>query len=357
MSRTIGVGIIGAGNIGQVHALALDGIPGARLVAVADVNVTAAAVLAETYGAQPYGDYCQMLSHRDLSLVSICTPSGLHLPAALACARAGKHIFCEKPLEVTTARIDRMIATAEKFGVSVAGVFQSRLSPAATQLKAAVDQHRFGRLCYGNANVKWYRDRDYYQKVPWRGTRKLDGGGALMNQSIHQIDLLRWLMGPVEKLCALTDNLGHAGLIEAEDTATVMLKFRSGAQGTIIGSTALWPGQPARVEIFGTEGTAAIEDGVLKLWQFKTRQRGDEAILAAIEGGNQQSALGTAASDPIKGLKAEGHRLELAAYIEAILAGKPFWLDGRECRKAVYLITQAYRSAGSRRWVKCQEDI
>ena len=265
----------------------------------------------------------------------------------MACARAGKHVLSEKPLDVTTKRIDKIIAATEKAGVRLGCIFQSRFAEANRLIKQAIDQGRFGKLVLGDAYIKWYRSPEYYASGAWRGTKKLDGGGALMNQGIHQIDLLQWFMGPVAKVQAQTTRALHAGL-EVEDLATVMLEFTSGAYGVIEGSTAIWPGHPARVEVHGTDGSAYVEDGAIKFWQFKKARAVDKKVADLM---TRESELGSGAGDPLSSLKIGGHLLQIEDFAQALLKDRPPYIDGREGRNAVALIEAIYKSAATGRAV------
>lgn len=337
----VGLGIIGCGVIAPIHAEAIRGISGARLVAVSDVVEKNATALADKYGAVPYVDYREMLKRGDVQAVSLCVPSGMRLDIAEACAAAGKHILAEKPLEVTTERIDKLIAAVDRMGVKLGCVFQYRFADGPGHIRQAIDEGRFGRLVLGDAYIKWYRSQEYYDSGSWRGTRKLDGGGVLMNQGIHQIDLMLWYMGAAKSVTAKTALVGHKG-IEVEDLACAVITFENGAMGVIEGSTAIWPGHPARVEVHGTTGSAVLEDGELVKWQFKDQRPEDDGILAGIERG---TTLGSGASDPIASLKHEGHRRQIADFVSAIRDNRDPKIDGREGRKAVELIEAIYRSA------------
>ena len=337
----VGFGIIGCGVIAPIHADALSRIPDAKLVAVSDVVEKNVNAMAEKYGAVPYTDMHEMLKRDDVHAVSLCVPSGMRLEMAEACAAAGKHIIAEKPLEVNCERIDRLIAAVDKAGVRLASIFQYRYADGPMHIRRALDEGRFGMLVLGDAYIKWYRAQEYYGSGKWRGTRKLDGGGALMNQGIHQIDMLLWFMGNAKSVTAQTALVGHTG-IEVEDLAVAMIQFENGAMGVIEGSTAIWPGHPARVEVHGTNGSAVIEDGELAMWKFQEERAEDESILKSLDKGE---TLGSGASDPIKSLKSEGHRRQLADFVESLLANRPAKIDGREGRKAVELIEAIYSSA------------
>ena len=344
----IGYGIIGCGNIGPMHAEAIDVVKGAKLVGVADVVAKSAQALAGKYGAEAYSDYREMLKRPDLDAVCICVPSGLRMPIVLECAAAGKHILSEKPLEVTTKRIDKIIEATDKAGITLGCIFQARFANDSQLVHKAIAQGRFGKLVLGDAYVKWYRSAGYYKSGAWRGTKKIDGGGALMNQSIHQIDLLLWFMGPVKSVRAQTTQVMH-DYIETEDLATAMLEFENGAFGVIEGSTAIWEGHPARVEVHGTEGSAVLEDGKLSAWQFKKRKPIDKKIEATLKG---ESELGSGSADPLAALKVEGHARQIKDFTEALRAGRKPQVEGREGRRAVSLIEAIYQSARTGRAVK-----
>jgi len=344
----VGFGIIGCGNIGPVHAESLQHVRNAKLVAVSDLNGKSAKKLTAKYGGEPYTDYRQMLERPDVDAVSLCVPSGLRAEIAEDCAKAGKHILSEKPLEVTTKRIDRIIKATDKAGVLLGCIFQSRFTEDSQLIHKAVQDGRFGKLVLGDAYIKWYRSQEYYDSGAWRGTKKIDGGGALMNQGIHQIDLLLWFMGPAKQVQAQAATVAHEGL-EVEDLATAMIQFESGAYGVIEGSTAVWPGHSARVEVHGTNGSAVMEDGALKFWRFDKRKPVDKKIEARL---NAESVLGSGAADPLAGLKIEGHRRQIQDFAEAIQKGRLPMVEGREGRRAVALIEAIYKSAATGRTVK-----
>ena len=337
----IGYGIIGCGAIAPIHAQALAEIEKARLVAVADVVELNAQNLAERFHAVSYGDYHEMLKRDDIQAVSLCVPSGHRVEIAEACARAGKHILCEKPMEITTERIDRIVAAADEYGVKLGCIFQSRFADGSLAVRNAIESGRFGKLVLGDAYIKWYRSQEYYESGAWRGTRKLDGGGALMNQGIHQVDLMLWFMGRVKQVKAQTTLIGHEGL-EVEDLACALLTFENGAMGVIEASTAIWPGHSARVEIHGTHGSAIIEDGELRFWKFMEEKPEDKNIQKQLD---KESDLGSGAGDPLASLHHEGHRRQIADFIDAIIEDRSPFIDGREARHAVELIEAVYQSA------------
>ena len=339
-----GFGIIGTGMISEFHAQALAAIDAARLVACFDISPERANEFAQKWACAAHHNPDDFLAQPDMQVVIICTPSGLHLEPGLAALNAGRHLVVEKPLEVTPERCDELIQRAADRERILVGIFPARFSGGARQVKAAVDAGRFGRLTLASASVKWYRTQEYYEQAGWRGTWKIDGGGALMNQSIHAIDLLQWFVGDVDEAFAYSDTLAHTG-IEVEDVAAATLRFANGALGTIMGTTASWPGWAKRVEISGTTGSAVLEDEVIRKWDFAEEQNGDDAIRQAATAG-KDSARG--AADP-SAIDSEGHRRQLVDFLQALESGGAPLVDGAEARKAVAIIAAIYRSAKSGR--------
>jgi len=346
--KTVRFGIIGLGNIAPVHAESIAAAKGADLVAVCARRKKQAAAFAAEHGGEVFTDYDRLLASDAVDAVALCVPSGMRLEMALDAAKAGKHIMAEKPLEITAKRVDRIVRACDRYGVRLGCIFQNRFATDVQHVRKALDQGRFGKLVLGDAYIKWYRSQAYYDSGAWRGTWELDGGGALMNQGIHQIDLLQWFMGPVESVRARTGTVAHER-IDVEDIATVLLEFENGAHGVIEGSTAIYPGHPARVEVHGTEGSAILEDGKLVFWEFRKRNPIDKRIEAAMQG---ESELGSGAADPMANLKFEGHRRQYEDFVKAIRTGKAPQIDGREGRKAVALLDAIYKSAQLGRTVK-----
>ena len=252
-------GIVGTGMIAEFHARAIGEIPGASVAACLDTVPERARTFAEKHGCRAYGDLKSFLSDPEMEVVNVCSPSGAHLDSAVPAAESGRHLIVEKPLEITVERCLRIVEACSRSGVVLSGIFPSRFFEAARAVKEAVDQGRFGRLSMGSAYVKWWREQAYYSGSGWKGTKAMDGGGALMNQSIHAVDLLLWYMGPVRRVSAFTGVAGHTGL-EIEDNASAALEFENGALGAIQGSTAVWPGFLKRVEVLGTSGSAILEE-------------------------------------------------------------------------------------------------
>ena len=335
--KTWNFGIIGAGMIADFHAKAIENIKIARLIGFCGSNSEKTRILAEKYNCKIFSNYEEMLSSDEIEIVTIATPSGTHMEPAIESARRGKHVLCEKPLEISLERIDKMIEAHAKSGTSLGGIFNYRFDETIQPLKTAIENGRFGTITYASVHVPWWRSDDYY-KNSWHGTWKLDGGGALMNQSIHMIDLLQYLMGPVESLTAYTATLGHS--IEVEDTATAILQFKNRALGAIYGSTASFPGQFRRIEIMGTKGTVIQVENCFKVWQFADQTEADMEIshkFGEIRGGG-------GVSDPAA-ISFQLHEKNITAFIESIEAGHPFEIDGTEARKAVAIVLAIYNSA------------
>lgn len=342
-----GIGIVGTGMIARHHARAIEGVDGAHVEAIASRSQERANEVAQAIACKAYGDVTAMLEDPEVTIVSICTPSGTHLEPAVAAAKAGKHIIVEKPLEITLERCDEMIDAAAKYGVQLGGIFQSRFFEASRVVKTALDAGRFGTLVLTDAYVKWFRPQEYYDKGGWKGTAAYDGGGALMNQSIHAIDLLLWFAGPVRSVQAYKRVRGHER-IEVEDTAVAALEFDSGAMGVIEGSTAVFPGFLKRIEISGTGGSAVLEEEDLKTWAFNEETAGDEEIRRRH---GAQTTSGGGASDP-GAIGTEGHRKQFEDFVEALETGRSLELSGTEARKAVELILAIYQSAETGRRVE-----
>lgn len=336
--KTWSVGIIGAGNIADCHAMALESITNADLKGICDTNSETVQKLAGKYSCPVFPGSTEMLQSPDVDIIIVATPSGAHKDPVMEAARYGKHVLCEKPLEISLERIDEMIKAHEISGTRLGGIFNYRFNDVVRVLKDAVDRGRFGTITNASVFVPWWRNDAYYENS-WRGTWKLDGGGALMNQSIHMVDMLQYMLGPVDSLQAYTATLGHPQ-IEVEDTAVAILRFKNNALGMIHGSTASFPGQFRRLEITGTRGTAVMEEDSLKLWQFAKPETEDDNIIkrfGTIEGGG-------GVSDPMS-ISYKPHARNITAFISAIEDDRPFEIDGAEARKSVEIILGIYRSA------------
>jgi predicted dehydrogenase len=344
-----GFAIVGCGMIARFHARALAEIPGARIVALADSDLPRAKKLAEELGLGDniYPDLPPLLARRDVDVVIVATPSGVHMEPAVAAAEAGKHVVVEKPLEITLERCDRIIEACDRNRVKLCTIFPSRFADANRTLKAAVDTGRFGRLTLGETTCKWWRSQAYYDQGGWRGTKALDGGGALMNQAIHNVDLLLWMMGPATRLCGFVDTLAHQR-IEVEDTAVACLRFASGALGVIEATTSVHPGLPKTIAVHGDHGTAVIEQEDVLRWDFSPETEEDRAVRQRFA---QKVGASGGSSDP-SAISHVYHARQLADFVQAIETGRAPAVDGREGRRAVEVILAIYRSAETGRVVE-----
>ena len=335
-----GFGVIGCGMIANFHAKAIADIRGAELVACYDRIPAAADRLAETHGGTPYSDLDAMLADPKVDVVTICTPSGAHLEPAVAAARAGKHVIVEKPLEITLKRCDKIIAECEKAGVVLSTIFPSRFHASSQEIRKALDQGRFGQMVCGDAYVKWFRSQEYYDSGAWRGTWELDGGGALMNQAIHSVDLLTWFMGPVAEIRAQMGMLTHER-IAVEDTAVATLRFENGAFGVIEASTAMYPGFLKKIEIHGAQGAAMMEEEDIVKWEFAKKKPRDKAIYEKMA---SQVSGGGGAADPAA-IGHHGHTHQFEDVLKAIKKGTTPLVDGPEGRRSVEVILGIYKAA------------
>jgi predicted dehydrogenase len=343
----IGFGIVGCGMIANFHARAIADLRGAKLVACFDARPESADKFAESTGCKAYHSLDAMLADPAVDVVTIGTPSGAHMEPAVAAAEAGKHVVVEKPLEITLRRCDKIIEACEKNGVTLSTIFPSRFHDSAVAIKQAVTQNRFGRLTLGDAIVKWYRSQAYYDSGAWRGTWELDGGGALMNQAVHSVDLLTWLMGPVVEVRAQTALIAHER-IAVEDVALATVTFANGAMGTIEASTAVYPGYLKRIEIHGTEGSAVMEEEDIIKWDFAKPMKRDAEIQKKMA---ERKSTGGGAADP-KAIGHHGHARQFQDVLNAIKKKTTPLIDGHEGRHSVEIILAVYKAAETGRAVK-----
>jgi UDP-N-acetyl-2-amino-2-deoxyglucuronate dehydrogenase len=337
---SMGFGIVGTGMIAHFHARAIQAMTNGSVVACFNQNVEKAKAFAAEYGCTAYSTLDELLADRNVGIVTICTPSGAHRDPAISAANAGKHVVVEKPLEITLQRCDDIIQACEKNGVKLCTIFPSRFSAANIALKEAIEAGRFGRLTLGDTYVKWWRTQEYYDGGGWRGTWALDGGGAFMNQAIHNVDLLCWLMGDVAEIAGFTGTLAHER-IEVEDVGVACLKFANGAIGVMEATTAAWPGLLKKTEIHGSKGTVVVEQDSVLRWEFAEEKPEDAEIRTRL-GANSASSGG--ASDP-KAISFVGHQMQLEDFVEAISTGRQPRVDGAEGRKSVEIILAIYEAA------------
>jgi predicted dehydrogenase len=340
----LGFGIIGCGVIAPTHVQAIGACAEAELVAVCDIDeAKGRAFAAANGGVAFYKDYHDLVKDPGVDVVCVCTPSGLHADCAIAAARAGRSIFCEKPLDIRRERMSRMIDAVEKAHVTMGCVFQSRTVPEYIRVRRAVQKGVLGRMTLADAFLKDYRSRAYYASAGWRGTWALDGGGALMNQGVHGIDLLLWLVDDeVERVFARAEPKVRD--IEVEDTCVACLQFRNGAFGTIIGTTSCNPGEVRRLELHGDVGTIVCTGSKITRWAIAgdVDGRAKDVDLAA-------QAIDEGTTGDNRAVAAQGHVFLVADLVQAIKQGRDPYITGRSARKAVDLILAIYQSARQHR--------
>lgn len=346
MSDELGFAIIGTGMIADFHAEAIRQVPGARLVAGYSRSAEKRAEFAQKQGCRAAASIDELVRDPSIHAACITTPSGAHAEAAVPFLEAGKAVLCEKPLEISLEAVDRIVGAAERGGGLLAGVFQSRFGKGAQVLKKAIEAGRFGRLTLCSAYIKWWRAQSYYESSNWKGTWKLDGGGALMNQGIHAVDLLQWLAGLPKRVAAFYDTLAHPG-VEAEDTLSATLQFPNGALGVIEAATSCWPGDDLRIEIRGDKGSATLVQDRITKWDFAEEQPEDEAI----KRGDESGKIGGGTADP-KAISTEGHRRLVEDLVGAIREKRQPMIPGAEARRAVSLVLACYEAARTGRVVE-----
>jgi len=335
-----GFGIVGCGVIGPRHAACVGQLANAHLVAVTDLVPERSHALAAEHGCAVEPSLEALLARRDVEVVSVCVPSGRHAEVAVAAAEAGKHLVVEKPIEITLEAADRLIDAVDSAGVTMTVISQHRFDPGLVALHAMLSTGRLGKLVLGDARIKWYRSQAYYDSGAWRGTWELDGGGALMNQGVHYTDLLRWCMGPVSEVHALCVTQCHD--IEVEDVALALLRFSSGAVGSLEATTVAYPGFRERLEVSGTEGTVVIEDGEIVSSELLA-ERGEVGMY----GTRAESAPGgssSASSDP-NAIANDAHALQIADLLQAIDEGRQPAVSGADARAAIEVVLAIYESA------------
>jgi UDP-N-acetyl-2-amino-2-deoxyglucuronate dehydrogenase len=338
MRETVHVGLVGGGGISVTHACAAAAIPGVRIAAVHGTNVEKVRALCANHGGTPYSDLDAFLDHRPMDLVVIGSPSGLHAEQGIAAANRGLHVLVEKPIDISTSRADALIDAAKRAHVRLGVIFQDRFKPDVADLKRLVDDGTIGRPLLVDARVPWYRPPEYYSGSRWRGTFALDGGGALINQAIHTLDLLLWLLGGVERIQARTCTLLHD--IEVEDSGAAILEFTCGALGVLGFTTAAFPGYARRVAVTAERGTAVLEGDTLVSVDVLG------AGLAATGGRRVADGAGERerSSSPVV-TDTAAHQAVFEDFIAAIREGRAPRCDGRDGRCTLALVEAIYQAA------------
>jgi UDP-N-acetyl-2-amino-2-deoxyglucuronate dehydrogenase len=337
------IGLIGGGNISETHARAARAIPGVEIAAIYGTNAEKVARLCREYGGRHYSDFDQFLAHRPMDLVAIGSPSGLHAAQGIAAAHHGLHVLTEKPIDITTERADALIAAADKAGVKLGVFFQDRCKPDILRVKKAVDSGVLGQPILADARVKWYRPPEYYANSRWRGTWALDGGGALINQAVHTVDLMLWLFGDVVSVQAKCKALLHS--IEAEDTLVANLEFASGALGVLQATTSAYPGYPRQLELTGSAGTLIILQDRLLAADLRNPP-------ADLQCGGKADQNPSASSPVVSDVR--GHQAVLQDFLQSIQSNTTPRCDGREGRRSLALVEAIYEACRSGGRVSCK---
>lgn len=342
------IGIIGVGAIAGMHARAIHDLENADLVAFSSRSDERAGQFKEEFGGERFKSAGELIDSGLCDIVTICTPSGAHMEPTVAALERGVHVLCEKPLEIDLERAGQMIAAEKASSATLGGIFPQRFSPVVQAVHAAAKAGRIGTLAAANAYVPWWREDAYYGPDRWQGTQKLDGGGALINQSIHAIDTVLWLAdaagaGPPVEAFGYTNLLCHDPQhIETEDVAAATVRFQSGAVGVLFGTTAMWPGGAMRFHLGGRDGTIELHEKELVTFAFREELPADKELLQKF--GNAAGAGG--AADPMA-IDYSNHTRNLADFLTAIDTGSPSSVSAAEAWKALAVIRAIYESAES----------
>lgn len=349
MPRSLRTALVGCGKVGAIHARALRALPESDLVAVCDASIDRANDFAARFGARPFADVDAMLAAARPEAVVLATPHPLHAGAAIRSARAGAHVLVEKPIAATLRDADAMLAAARESGVTLGVVSQRRFYEPVLRIRAAIDAGKIGRPALGVFAMFSWRDPAYYASDPWRGRWDAEGGGVLVNQSPHQLDLLRWFLGDVEEVSGTWANLNHPE-VEVDDTAVATVRFRNGGLGSIVTSLAQKPGLYTKVHVHGTNGasvgvetdrgatfiagvSAIAEPPLNDLWTIA----GEEHLLAGFQAEDRARFAAIDAADHY-------HALQVGDFLRACLEGRPPLVTGKDGREVVALFTAIYRS-------------
>lgn len=335
--RPLRFAVVGPGAVARVHAMAIQQARGAELVAVCGRNEGATAAFAACYDIAASTNLDALLGSQDIDAITIAAPSGRHLDIGTRAAFFGKHVLCEKPLEITTERAQSLIEACNRHDVSLGVIFQARFDPCTLLVKDAISSGRLGRLLFASCQMRWYRRQEYYDSGEWRGTQALDGGGCLMNQGIHTLDLLLHLVGTPVEIAAFQGPVTHQR-IEVEDNLAAIVRYANGAIGSIEASTSCAPGFPRRIEISGDQGSIGIEDNRIVRWQFAEEQPQDHEIRLRID---RTAASVGGAADPTA-IDVTGHRLVVEDFVRSVAENRQPFIGGPEGKKSVDFVCAAY---------------
>ena len=329
--------------IAGIHAAAIASIPGAVLAAAHDSEEGRGLAFAEKHGCRCYPTRQALLADNSVDIVCVCTPSGLHAAAAVAAADAGKHVLLEKPMALNLSDADAVIEAGRRNGVRISVVSQLRFSPDVETLRQALRAGWIGRMALGGLYMKYHRSAEYYKSGGWRGTWAMDGGGALMNQGIHGVDLLCHICGPVASVTARAATLVHS--IEVEDTVCALLEYENGALGVLEAATSIKPGYNRRLEVCGSEGSVLLEEDVITRWDLSLEYPAPQ----------KSGTVTGAANDPAV-FNCEGHRRQIENLLQSIHGEAPLLVDAEQGRVPLALILAVYESAKTGRTVRLKED-
>ena len=335
MTKNLKIGIVGIGTIADIHAQAIQALESTELLSAYSRNKEKAKHFAEKYNIRCFTDWNEFIQDSELDAVSICTPNGTHLDIGKKAAEAKKHVIVEKPIEVTLERAQKLIDVCRANNVKLSIIYQSRFMDGMQELKALIDTNGLGKLFMADAYVKWYRTQEYYDSGVWRGTLELDGGGVLINQAIHTVDLLQWLVGSVETIFGQTGTFTHN--MECEDNAVATLRYKNGAIGVIQASTSVQPSQARKIEIHGEKGSVLID--------------GDEVKISMIEeipvkkSTQKNEGTGAGSSSPMDGFSYEPHRRQFEAIAEAIKNNEIPPVSGEDSLRSLAIVLGVYASA------------
>ena len=349
MNRKLRIGIVGCGTISDIHAQAIQQSKNAELISLFSRSEKNARRVGEKYETKWSVDWDEFISDPTLDAVSICTPNGNHLDYGKKASEAGKHVLLEKPIEVTLKRAKELIEVCKKNNVQLAVIYQNRFIAEVEELKRQIDENKLGTLFMGDAYIKWFRSQEYYDSGAWRGTSELDGGGVLINQAIHTIDLLQWLMGDVETVFGQIGTFTHER-IEGEDNAVAILRFKSGAIGVIEGSTSVQPAQSKRIELHGEKGSAVIDDTKVKIsgkGEFSDKDEKNE----------DSGAKSTGSSSPLGGFSIEPHKNQFEAIVNAINNNEIPPVSGEESIKSLAIVLAIYESSKTNAMINLDDFI
>lgn len=342
--ETFGIGVVGCGTISDTHAKAIGQSEAGVLVAACSRNKSSVDAFCGRFGGAAYTDYDSFLAHEGLDIVVICTPSGTHLEVGRRAAEQGKHLIVEKPIEITLERGRQLVEYCHRAGVQLAVIYQNRFIPDVQRMKESLDRGGIGRAFMVDGSVKWFRDQKYYDHGGWRGTLDLDGGGAVINQSIHTIDLMVWMCGDVESIHAYTGTFTHAN-VEGEDNAVATMKFKNGLIGLFRASTSVVPPQDRTIEVHGTEGTALLKGDI-----FKIIRDGDS-------GDATTGKSGSGSSSPLSGMNENHHAMQYRSILQSIQNGHVPDLSGEESLRSLAVVEAIYQSSRLEQRVDVQEPI